>query len=418
MNMNDLTQRWSRRAWLRAAAASGSLVTLEGLAPDILAQAAEASAQEERILVVLEMAGGNDGLNMVVPHRDEAYRKARPVIGIPTDATLTVDDNVGLHPAMRSLADLLERGQFAVVQGVGYPNPNRSHFESMDIWHSCRHKGGASDGVREDGWLGRYLEVAQLGDASDPPALHLGREKQPLALMSREIRVPSIQSLAQFRLRAADRLELVNAIEDLAANERAEADELLGFIQSSTSNAIATSLRMESIGASYKPSESYPSSQLGQKFETVAKLVASGLKTKVFYLRIDGFDTHANQPDAHAGLLRELSAAVATFVRDANSHGFGDRILVMAFSEFGRRVQENASEGTDHGTAGPVLLAGNQVRAGLIGTHPSLSDLDHGDLKYHTDFRQVYAGVLQQWLSVPTEAVLGGAYEPIQIVEG
>ena len=414
MNMNDLTHRWSRRTWLRAAAASGSLVTLERLAPGILAQAAEASAQEERILVVLEMAGGNDGLNMVVPHRDEAYRKARPVIGIPADATLTVDDDIGLHPAMRSLADLLEQGRFAVVQGVGYPNPNRSHFESMDIWHSCRHKGG----VRDDGWLGRYLEAAQLGDASDPPALHLGREKQPLALMSRGIRVPSIQSLAQFRLRVADRPELVNAIQDLADNERAEADELLGFIQSSTSDAIATSQRMESIGASYQPSESYPSSQLGQKFETIAKLIASGLTTKVFYLRIDGFDTHANQPDAHAGLLRELSDAVATFVRDANSQGFGDRILVMAFSEFGRRVQENASEGTDHGTAGPVLLAGNQVRAGLIGSHPSLSDLDHGDLRHHTDFRQVYAGVLQQWLSVPAEAVLGAVYDPIKIVQG
>ena len=413
MNMNDLMERLSRRDWLRAAAASGSLISLERLAPDVLAQAAEVSAQEERILVVLEMAGGNDGLNMVVPHRDEAYRKARPVIGIPADATLTVDDEIGLHPAMRSLADLLEQGQFAVVQGVGYPNPNRSHFESMDIWHSCRQAGEA----RDDGWLGRYLEAAQLKEASDPPALHLGREKQPLALMSREIRVPSIQSLAQFRLRAADRPELVHAIRDLAGDQRTESDELLGFIQSSTSNAIATSQRMESIGASYQPSEKYPSSQLGQKFETVAKLVASGLRTRIFYLRIDGFDTHANQPDAHAGLLRELSEAVATFVRDANSQGFGDRLLVMAFSEFGRRVQENASEGTDHGTAGPVLLAGNHVRAGLVGTHPSLTDLDQGDLKHHTDFRQVYAGVLQQWLSVPTEAVLGGAYEPIQILD-
>lgn len=412
MNMNDLMKRLSRREWLRVAAASGSLISLERLAPGILAQAAEASTQEERILVVVEMAGGNDGLNMVVPHRDEAYRKARPVIGIPADATLTVDADIGLHPAMRSLADLLEEGRFAVVQGVGYPNPNRSHFESMDIWHSCRH-----DGARSDGWLGRYLEAAKFGDASDPPALHLGHDKQPLALMSREIRVPSIQSLAQFRLRAADRPDLINAIQDLAVDDRANSDELLGFIQSSTSNAIATSQRMESIGASYQPSESYPSSQLGQKFETVAKLVASGLRTRIYYLRIDGFDTHANQPDAHAGLLRELSDAVATFVRDANAQGFGDRILVMAFSEFGRRVEENASEGTDHGTAGPVLFAGNQVRAGLIGPHPSLTDLDHGDLKHHTDFRQVYAGVLQQWLSVPTEAVLGGTYEPIQIVD-
>jgi uncharacterized protein (DUF1501 family) len=174
---------------------------------------------------------------------------------------------------------------------------------------------------------------------------------------------------------------------------------------------------MEEIGSSYRPSESYPSTQLGQKFETVAKMVAAGLQSKVYYLRIDGFDTHANQPDAHAGLLRELSDAVSAFCRDANQQGFADRLLVMAFSEFGRRVEENASEGTDHGTAGPILLAGNAVRAGLIGSHPSLTDLEHGDLKHHTDFRQVYAAVLEQWLSVSAEVVLGKAYQPVQALK-
>ena len=413
MTMNPLLERLTRRSLLRAAVAGGSLISLESVVPGALLQAAEASRQDERILIVLEMAGGNDGLNMVIPHADEAYRQARPVIGIPAADTLAVTPEIGLHPSLRGLADLLEQGRLAIVQGVGYPDPNRSHFESMDIWHTCRLKGES----RADGWLGRYLEAAKLGALQDPPALHLGSENQPLALMSREIRVPSIQSLEQFRLRGADRPEMVQAIRELSSVQRDSQNDLLGFVQSSTSSAIATSQRLESIGTSYKPSEGYPSSELGRKFETIARLVASNLKTKIYYLRIDGFDTHSNQPDVQAALLREVSESVSAFLRDANSQGFGDRLLVMCFSEFGRRVAENASDGTDHGTAGPVLLAGNQVRAGLIGEHPSLSDLDQGDLKYHTDFRQVYAALLEQWLAVPSEHVLGGVHGPLSLFE-
>ena len=413
MTMNPLLERLTRRSLLRAAVAGGSLISLESVVPGALLKAAEASRQDERILIVLEMAGGNDGLNMVIPHADEAYRQARPVIGIPAADTLAVTPEIGLHPSLRGLADLLEQGRLAIVQGVGYPDPNRSHFESMDIWHTCRLKGES----RADGWLGRYLEAAKLGALQDPPALHLGSENQPLALMSREIRVPSIQSLEQFRLRGADRPEMVQAIRELSSVQRDSQNDLLGFVQSSTSSAIATSQRLESIGTSYKPSEGYPSSELGRKFETIARLVASNLKTKIYYLRIDGFDTHSNQPDVQAALLREVSESVSAFLRDANSQGFGDRLLVMCFSEFGRRVAENASDGTDHGTAGPVLLAGNQVRAGLIGEHPSLSDLDQGDLKYHTDFRQVYAALLEQWLAVPSEQVLGGVHDPLSLLK-
>ncbi len=365
------------------------------------------------MLVVVEMAGGNDGLNTVVPHSDAGYKKARQQIGITKSDTLAVTESIGLHPSLRGLADLLEQGRFAVVQGVGYENPNRSHFESMDIWHSCLRK---SD-PRHDGWIGRFLEAANLQQLRDPSALHLGSEKQPFALMSRNIRVPSIQSLEQFRLRAGDSPGFRQAVRELADQSREGENDLLGFVQSSTSSALAASERMESAGVKYKPSESYPTSGLGKKLETVAKLIASGLQTKVYYVRIDGFDTHANQPDAHAALLREVSESVSTLIRDANAHGVGDRVLVMCFSEFGRRVAENASDGTDHGTAGPVLLAGNKVKAGLIGEHPSLTDLDNGDLKHHTDFRQVYAAILEDWLSCPSESVLGGKYEPVQLFD-
>ncbi len=381
--------------------------------PQVLCRAAESSQESDRVLVVVELAGGNDGLNTVVPHSDAHYAKVRPTLGIDRAETLSVTPDIGLHPSLRGLADLLEQGRFAVVQGVGYENPNRSHFESMDIWHSCLRK----DQSRHDGWLGRYLEAAGVSDSQDPSALHLGHEKQPFALASRDVRVPSIQSLDEFKLRADESDEFRAAIGALAAPARTGGDDLLEFVQSSTSNAIMASERMESAGTRYKPSEAYPTSGLGRKLETVAKLIASGLKTRVYYVRIDGFDTHANQPDAHAALLRETGDAVSTLVRDVNAHGDGDRVLVMCFSEFGRRVSENASDGTDHGTAGPILLAGNKVKAGLIGKHPSLSDLDQGDLKHHTDFRRVYAAVLENWFSCASEPVLGGKFEAVEMLE-
>ncbi len=402
----------TRRDFLGTAAAGGALITFGAPAPGMLCQAAAASPDDQRVLVVVELAGGNDGLNTVIPHSDDAYKKAREQIGIKQADTLAVTPELGLHPSLRGLADLLEQGRFAVVQGVGYENPNRSHFESMDIWHSCQRK---SD-PRHDGWIGRYLESDGLESSPDPSALHLGKEKQPFALMSRDVRVPSIQSLKQFRLLGGDAGQVREAIGQLAQQQHPGENDLLSFVQSSTSSALEVSQRMESAGVNYQPSEAYPTSGLGQKMETVAKLIASGLQTKVYYVRLDGFDTHANQPDAHAALLREVGEGISTFVRDINAHGDGDRVMVMCFSEFGRRVAENASDGTDHGTAGPVLVAGNQVQAGLIGKHPSLSDLDQGDLKFHTDFRQVYAAVLENWLSCDSESVLGGKYQPVKLL--
>lgn len=418
MNEKRSGKQQTRRQFLGSAGQSSAVLgtavmTFGTTAPQVLCQAAAASPQDERVLVVIEMAGGNDGLNTVVPHSDADYKKARQQIGIAKAGTLAVSDEIGLHPSLRQLADLLEQGRFAVVQGVGYENPNRSHFESMDIWHSCLRK---SD-PRHDGWIGRFLETADLDGLPDPSALHLGAEKQPFALMSRDVRVPSIQSLEQFRLQSGDSPGFRQAIRDLADQSRGDANDLLGFVQSSTKSALAASERMESAGVKYRPSESYPTSRLGKKLETVAKLIASGLKTKVYYVRIDGFDTHANQPAAHAALLREVSEAVSTLIRDTNAHDAGDRVLVMCFSEFGRRVDENASDGTDHGTAGPIFVAGNKVEAGLIGSHPSLTDLDNGDLKHHTDFRQVYAAILEDWLSCPSESVLGGKYKPVKMLD-
>ncbi len=412
-----MTQPIKRRLFLTRAATGSAVMTFGTSAPAVLCQAAATARSDDRLLVVVEMAGGNDGLNAVVPHSDPAYHQARPKLGIAKAETLAINGSIGLHPSMRGFADLLEQGRFAVVQGVGYPNPNRSHFESMDIWHSCQRK----DVPRQDGWIGRYLEAAGLSELSDPAAVHLGGDKQPFALMSRDIRVPSIQSLEQFRLRANGSVDIKTAIRELSQKSSANPDstdpanDLLGFVQSSTSSAIMASQRMESATKNDSAKKPYPKSGLGKKLETVAKLIASGIGTRIYYVRIDGFDTHANQPAAHAALLREVSEGVSSLVQDLDQRGDGDRTIVMCFSEFGRRVAENASEGTDHGTAGPVFLAGNKVRAGLIGNTPSLTDLDQGDLRFETDFRQVYAGVLQDWLVCKTAQVLDGDYTPVKL---
>ena len=403
----------SRRSFLAGMGQGASVISLQATAPGVLCQAASAS-DADRILVVVEMAGGNDGLNTLVPYRDDLYRSARPKIAIDSGKVLRISDEIGLHPSMSGMKDLLENDQLAIVQGVGYENPNRSHFESMDIWHTCARKGEP----RYDGWIGRYLKGVALEELADPAAIHFGSEKQPFALMSRDVRVPSIQSLRQFRLKVAASPGIMEAIRAMSADSRVDSSDLLGFVQASSRNAISASERMKSAEVHYKPIAAYPESKLGQKLATVAKLIVSGLSTKVYYVRIDGFDTHANQPAAHSVLLRDISEAVSTLVRDMNAQGHGERLLVMCFSEFGRRVAENASAGTDHGTAGPVLLAGRGVRSGLAGAPPRLDQLDNGDLRFEIDFRQVYAAVLRDWMKCPLNPrILGGDFQPIDVIK-
>ncbi|MEO1523804.1 MAG: DUF1501 domain-containing protein [Planctomycetota bacterium] len=404
-----MIQQYKRRQFLTQLS---GVMAFGAAAPQVLCRAAAAGGDNDRILVVVEMAGGNDGLNSVIPHSDPAYKKARPTLAISKAACLPIDDEIGLHPAMTGFAELLEQNRFGVIQGVGYENPNRSHFESMDIWHSCLRKSQ----TRNDGWIGRYLEVNGGLSSGDPAALHLGADKQPFALTSRDIRVPSIQSLDEFRLMDNGSLDLRQAIGTVAATQSSAANDLLGFVQQSTTSAVEASDRLESAGMKYKPAKKFPTTGLGQKLGTVAKLIAGGIQSTIYYVRIDGFDTHANQPDAHAALLRQVSDSVTSLITDLNQQGHGDRVMVMCFSEFGRRVAENASDGTDHGTAGPIFLAGNAVQSGLIGKHPSLTDLDQGDLRFHTDFRAVYASLLENWLGCESETVLGGKFKPLSIL--
>jgi uncharacterized protein (DUF1501 family) len=412
----------SRRKFLAAvsAAAAASTTGLVPFAPRVpgflLESAAYGAARPgERILVVVQLSGGNDGLNTVVPYADEIYRKKRPSLALNDGGVLKIDGKIGLHPNLTGFNTLLENRQLAILQGVGYPNPNRSHFESMDIWHSARTQADQ----RKLGWLGRAFDAraAEFAAAGDPPAMHLGEEIQPLALASRDVPSPSIRSLDQFKLETGGNDKLRTAIQVAASAPRAGSNDLLKFVQTRTTSALEVSRRIEASGQNYKTTVDYPGTPLAEKLKRIAQLIDAGLATRVYYVALDGFDTHSDQQAAHAGLLQQLGGALAAFTEDLQGHGQLDRVATLVFSEFGRRVEENASRGTDHGAAAPVFVIGNQVKSGLIGKHPSFTDLEDGDIKFHTDFRAVYATLLENWLGWPAAPILGDGFKPVELLK-
>lgn len=414
-----------RREFLRHSLAASSLVTLgESTVPSFLRRSALAAADSRasssaRILIVVQLIGGNDGLNTVVPHRMDGYLKGRRALRLPTGQIHNLTKDIGLHPSMGQMARLVEDGRLAIIQGVGYPNPDRSHFRSMDIWESARMDLGAP----ETGWLGRLLDTRKELSANDIPALHVGNRALPVGLRARSTEVPSLQSLEQYTLRlggsSTDRDTRRDAIDAAARLERKREDPLLGFVQRSTLAAYASSRKLEEVAKqeSGEKAGSYPAFGLAQRLKVVAQIIKAGFGTRIFYTSLDGFDTHANQLGAHSALLGELSDSLTAFHSDLKSSGDADRVAVLVFSEFGRRVAENASNGTDHGAAAPVFVLGpvqSQAR-GLVGAHPSLEDLDDGDLKHHTDFRRVYAAILEDWLDCPAESIVGKGHTPLPL---
>lgn len=375
--------------------------------------AAANSSKSDRVMVVIQLTGGNDGLNTVVPYRNEDYKKARPKLAIARSDALSIDDDTGFHPSLKGVSELLQSGQFSVLQGVGYASPNRSHFESMDIWHTCHRK----EDRKREGWIGNLLTSATDSSSSDAPGLHLGTEDQPLALASRDLQIPSVASIEQFRMQIADDKRLKESVHELidASNDQAGSD-LLNFIQAGTSSALAASERLDAALKSSQDSADFPKSALGEKLRIVSRLISAGLSTRVYYVTLDGFDTHAQQPDAHASLLKQWSEALSSFLKQMEAKGQADRVLVMTFSEFGRRVAENASEGTDHGAAAPMFLAGKSVKPGIVGKLPSLTELDDGDLRFHTDFRSVYATLIEDWFGVPSAKILGEQFKKLDLL--
>ncbi|WP_166822862.1 DUF1501 domain-containing protein [Thalassoroseus pseudoceratinae] len=366
------------------------------------AMAAEKS-NRETVLVVIELTGGNDGLNTVVPYRDPIYKSARPNLKLSNRAVSKIDNQLAFHPSLKGFSELLEDSQLAIVQGVGYPNPNRSHFESMDIWHKA-----TREKSERFGWLGRTTSLAN----AELSAMSVGDGESPLALFSPAGPATSVRSLDSYRLKTSKDRQAV--MEKFANRKPASSNPLLSLVQNSTASAYQTARRLENIAKGAKSAE-YPQTSLGRRLQLVGQLISAELPERVYYVSHGGFDTHASQLDIHGRLLQELGDAVRAFQNDLKDQGQADRVVTMTFSEFGRRVKENGSGGTDHGLASQMFFVGPKVKSGLVGEHPRLDDLTDGDLKHHTDFRSVYATVLDQWLGVDAKAVLGGTFETVPV---
>jgi uncharacterized protein (DUF1501 family) len=354
------------------------------------------------------MEGGNDGINTVVPFADEGYAKHRKVLRLPTDKLLKLNKEVGLHPAMADAAKLWETGRLAIVQGVGYPNPSRSHFKSMSIWNTAqvsnREPRRNEEGSANVGWLGQALDGGRRPTDGSADAAFVGTGDVPVALWGR-------RSIASSALRPEhSALTLKNAAKSSGAGA-AGGSTLAAFVERSTLDAYATSEQMVELLRTKDSGARYPGNELAERLRVIARLLKGGVGTRVFYTSQAWYDTHADQLPSQAPLLGELASALRAFLDDLAAAGLAERVAVLCFSEFGRRVQENGSQGTDHGTAGPVFVAGTKVKAGLVGATPKLLDLQDGDLKMSIDFRRVYAAVLDDWLGLPSETALHGKFD-------
>jgi uncharacterized protein (DUF1501 family) len=415
----------TRRELLRLGLGGSTLLACGATVPTFLARSAHALTDapgrvaDGRILVVVQLDGGNDGLNTVVPHGDDVYHKSRPKLALKAAGLRPIDDHVGLHPSLDGFAKLRDDGRLAIVQSVGYPNPNRSHFESMAVWHTAR----LGPGREEPGWLARSIDAGPSAPGGDAPALHVAAGELPQALRGGRQHVPSLATAEQFRRRLgvpeADGADEQRAALDRIASGRPDGDgenPLLQFVARSTVVSYTSSARIEGVLRDDDDAAKYPDSYgLARRLRLIARLIRAGLSTSIYYVQLGGFDTHAEQLNRHSGLLRELGGSVRAFLADLDRSGDGDRVAMLVFSEFGRRLRENASAGTDHGTSAPVFLLGRPVQGGLHGPYPDLGRLRDGDPEHAIDFRRVYAAVLERWLRLPAEATLETRFEPMPL---
>ncbi len=398
----------TRREFLGQGIATASLLATGATLPALWPQAAEAGGPggDGRILVVVQLSGGNDGLNTLVPFRDDDYHAARPSLRIAADRVLRLDDDLGLHPEMVPFKRLYDDGLLSMVSNVGYPGPDRSHFRSMDIWHTA----SLVPEDARDGWLGRAIDAHAKASGS-PLALHFDGGPLPLALRSGRQIVPSIQSVEAFKLHGK-----ADTIARAIAAPRDGASEDLLFAQQTAIASCANARQIQRISDRASGSATYPGHGLARRLKQIALLIRAEFGPRIYYTSLPGFDTHARQSLAHGPLLRELSASVAAFFGDLKESGLADRVLLVAFSEFGRRVKENGSRGTDHGVAGPMFLAGPACKPGMVGGRPDLTDLDDGDIRHRVDFRAVYAAILERWLRIDHAPILGGSFKPVDVL--
>ena len=418
----------TRRRFLSGGLAIAALGTMGATMPSVMVRAlyaahavpgpglAGGAGGRPRTLVVLQMGGGNDGLNALPPYTSSAYHDLRPKLALDeSDGVVPIGEGLGLHPALAPLAARWDAGEMAIVQNVGYPEPDRSHFRSMAIWHTAQ----PGEAI-EEGWLGRYLDRSAESAGNQWRAV--GVDPAPVPAFRGGPFVPAMESVEGYTLQAdprhprdqAARLAAWQALH-VAAGARTGS---LPLLSRTGLEAFESMESLHAVAGDYTPMVAYPDGNpLAAGLATVARLVDAGLGTTIAYVTVGGFDTHSGEVDEHGPLLANVASALTAFLDDVAAHGHADEVAVMGFSEFGRRAGENGSGGTDHGKAGPMFLFGPAVTGGLYGDAPDLRNLDDGDLRYSVDFRSVYASVLEQWLGSESEPVLFGAFESLPLFQ-
>lgn len=412
----------SRREFLKSVVGTSTVLSLAPTLPTFLSHSALAAPRErdtnDTILIVLQLSGGNDGLNTVVPYDDDVYGRSRRTLRLTESQVHKIESSMGFHPEMEAFWKLYQEGQLSILQGVGYPNSNRNHETAMRDWHTAN----PGDAACQTGWIGRAVDLVDRPDQADVPGVFVGPIARPFGLNAEKAVVPAIRNLEQFTLRRAPgsnegaSQRVLDAIQEPSASD----NPLVDYVRGSTLAAHASSRQVQDVLRDADRVGDYPPFGLANRLKMVAQLVRANLGIRIFFVElggggIGGFDNHANQRDNHAALLRQLSESVAAFVGDMKHAEMLDRVALITFSEFGRMVTENGRRGTNHGAAAPMFLAGGALRGGLVGEHPTLTDLDQDAQKPHTDFRRVYATMLESWLGFDSTAVLAKKYKPLDV---
>src|SRR5215510_5538442 len=383
----------------------GSLATASLMVPKFLKafEGKNMVPPGNKVLVILQLSGGNDGLNTVIPYRNDIYYKSRPRLGIEKSKALSITDEAGLHPALTAFKELYDDGSLGILNNVGYPNPDRSHFRSMDIWHTA----SASSEYLTTGWVGRYLDAQCSGCDKPTQAIEID-DVLSLAMKGEHIKGIAVKDPRRLFGTSNEKF-----FRDVLKNHKDDGGEQpVDYLYKTMAETLSSADYIFKQSRMHPSSAEYPKTDLGNSLKTIASLVYSDINTKVYYVSLGSFDTHINQDGQQQRLFTEMNEAVKAFVKDLKANGRFNDVMLFTFSEFGRRVEQNASGGTDHGTANNMfLISGGLKQKGLINPVADLSDLQEGDLKYQVDFKNVYATVLNKWLNADDAAILGKKFD-------
>mgnify|MGYP002335561229 CR=1 FL=1 len=365
------------------------------------------NSRSGKILVIVQLSGGNDGLNTVIPYRNDIYYQQRPTLAVQKNEVLQVSDQLGLNPVLSPLQSLYDNGLLSIVNNVGYPNPDRSHFRSMDIWQTA----SESNEYLSTGWLGRYLDSSCQGCEAAHHALEVDDELS-LALKGQQKKGFAMSNPQQLKRQTNNPL-----LKHLAGQDHHEHEENVAYLYKIMADTYSSADYLSEKAKTHSSKMTYPASAFGKRLKQVAELISADTDTRIYYVSLSGFDTHVNQKNQQERLLKQYAEGMSAFVKDLKQNKLLDDTLIMTFSEFGRRVKQNASRGTDHGTANNLFLIGGKLkRPGFFNEGPNLSTLDKGDLIYKVDFRDIYATILDKWLEGNSKQVLNKSFQGLNLV--